>query len=62
LIRPAALNRAFEQHARGVVAVDYNRCRHSGRSRDPARWLVAAALLKPPVPKVVENEAKKDTK
>jgi len=49
----AALHRSFEQHARGVVAVDYNR-------RDQGYWhFVAAALLKPPVPKAVEIEAKK---
>jgi len=37
-----------------VVAVDYNRREDTGRSRDPARWSFAAALLKPPVPKAVE--------
>ena len=53
----AALHRSFEQHARGVVAVDYDRWKATGRSRDPARWSSAAALLKPPVPKAVEIEA-----
>ncbi len=44
----AALHRSFEQQARGVVAVDYNQF-------DKAYWhFVAAALLKPPVPKAVE--------
>ncbi len=44
----AALHRSFEQQARGVVAVDSNQF-------DKAYWhFVAAALLKPPVPKAVE--------
>lgn len=49
----AALHRSFEQHARGVVAVDYSQF-------DNAYWhFVAAALLKPPDPKAVEIEPKK---
>ena len=48
-----ALHRSFERQARGVVAVDDNRW-------DQAYWhFVAAALLKPPVPKAVEIEPKK---
>lgn len=44
----AALHRSFEQQARGVVAMDYNQF-------DKAYWhFVAAALLKPAVPKAVE--------
>jgi len=49
----AALHRSFEQHARGVVAVDYNRWDQR------YRHVIAAALLKPPVPKAVEIEATK---
>jgi hypothetical protein len=43
-----ALHRSFEQQARGVVAFDFNQW-------DKAYWhFVAAALLKPPVPKAPE--------
>ena len=47
------LRRSFEQNARGVVAFDYNQF-----DRAYAHF-IAAALLKPPVPKAVEIESKK---
>jgi len=53
LIRAAALRRSYEQHAHGMVDFDHNQF-----DRAYAHF-VAAAMLKPPVPKAVEIEPKK---
>jgi hypothetical protein len=50
----AALHRSFEQQARGIVACDYNQF-------DKAFWhFVAAAALKPKLPKCPETAPMKE--